>query len=560
MSKVWKLHKHFLTSLLLVFLFTFAFGAFMAVNDAMGQTMDNKEDTVANVYISESAFESSYEDAYETMHDAEIKVKELQGLYDEALSTKELLANTSGGDTKRMLSILEKHIKSYKEAEKEFKEAEEKFNELEKKATESKYNSRRRDFMKKRAIFEDPPIQKDAHVAYEHQKQTPKRKSEILTTNQEDNGICQLFTIFFNAASVVTKKSIDMFSKPMMQLLVIAFAIWIALQIVAFVSAPEVRDLKDLVSSIINKSFIIMILVGLLSTGAINFFNNFLSPIYTTGQKLAQTILTADNFEFEKDVLPSYCEGSSNVYDEKKGALPKEMGDSILCTMELIQQKASVVEELGKECLKKSWKERFIIIPHYGYLFVGLGLWIGAMLIILGVPFIMIDVVFQMAVAGALLPFGIAAFAFKPTSGYSKKIWETFLNSVFAFIFVSLISLMLCELFIETVVDNYGSTTVDNVLINIPWFGVEFLKVCFVCILAWAILPTAKDFAKEFSGAISSTKFGEGAATIAASATKSFAVKAGKETLEATVTNTGKAIKSGFGMAVGGIRNATRNS
>lgn len=327
MSKVWKLHKHFLTSLLLVFLFTFAFGAFMAVNDAMGQTMDNKEDTVANVYISESAFESSYEDAYETMHDAEIKVKELQGLYDEALSTKELLANTSGGDTKRMLSILEKHIKSYKEAEKEFKEAEEKFNELEKKATESKYNSRRRDFMKKRAIFEDPPIQKDAHVAYEHQKQTPKRKSEILTTNQEDNGICQLFTIFFNAASVVTKKSIDMFSKPMMQLLVIAFAIWIALQIVAFVSAPEVRDLKDLVSSIINKSFIIMILVGLLSTGAINFFNNFLSPIYTTGQKLAQTILTADNFEFEKDVLPSYCEGSSNVYDEKKG-------DYVLANME----------------------------------------------------------------------------------------------------------------------------------------------------------------------------------------------------------------------------------
>ena len=70
---------------------------------------------------------------------------------------------------------------------------------------------------------------------------------------------CPLFTAFYNAASKVAKRSIDSLSKPIQQLLVMMFALWIAFQVLAFVSSPEVKDLKDLISSLITQSFIVLL-------------------------------------------------------------------------------------------------------------------------------------------------------------------------------------------------------------------------------------------------------------------------------------------------------------
>ncbi len=199
-----------------------------------------------------------------------------------------------------------------------------------------------------------------------------------------------------------------------------------------------------------------------------------------------------------------------------EGALPPEMAEGIICTMGLIQNRAARVKALGSSSICYSWEQKAFIIPHLGYLLVGLGLWVGGMLIIVAVPFMMIDAVLQLAVAGSLLPFAIGAYAFKSTRQYTGKIWETFLNSMFAFVFVSLIALMLTaayEQIIAGAVSNLndlftGYQNPSKLLTELSWFSSKFLEVCFVLILSWAVMGEPTDFAKQFSGSLSSTKIG----------------------------------------------------
>ncbi len=397
---------------------------------------------------------------------------------------------------------------------------------------------------------------------------------------------CPLFATVFNAASTIAQHAINTFSGSIMKVVIIAFGIWIAMQVLAFVATPEVRDLKDLASSLITQSFVVMLVVIILDGGAMNFFNYALTPVYTTGQNLAQTIIkpgtTATSYQgaanasdiqkkLDEDANRPCNNDLSGIYDDAKGegALPKAMGDSIICTMTLIQNRVAQVKALGSASICKSWQEKFFIIPHLNYLLIGVGLWVGAMVLLLAVPFMMVDAIFELAVAAALLPFAIGSYAFKITRGYSKKVWETFLNSMFQFVFVSLVTLMLVVAYqsiitgstgdLSYMFENENGAVLTDLLVKLPWFSTAFLKLCFVMILAWSVLSAAKDFAGEFAGSISNTSIGSSIGTMAGSFTKSAALKIAKPTAEATAEHLGRGIRAAAVAPVHYARRAAMN-
>lgn len=397
---------------------------------------------------------------------------------------------------------------------------------------------------------------------------------------------CRLFETFFNTASSMAKKAMNTFAGSVVQVVIIAFAIWLAVLVLGFISSIETRDVKDLVSSILQQGFMVALVVILLQTGGTSFFNLVLSPIYTTGMKIAQTALTpnikdiktdgktlvvtqGNNSEqkiaminnkiaaaTEKDARKkpltdkektSYevrCD-KGNIYGLDRGALPKEMGESILCTMTMIQNQASKIKALGSSAICYSWEKRVLIFPHLSYLLTGIGLWIGGMILIIAVPFLMIDAVLELAVAAALLPAAIGAYAFKITRRYSKPVWDTFLNSMFVFMFVSLIALMLTTAFEMVLIDTTkgnldtlifapdSELSFEEMLKDIGWFSVAFLKICFALILTWTVMGEAKDFAGQFSGSISNTAIGSQIGTMAGSFTKSAVKKVGSPLAEA---------------------------
>lgn len=399
----------------------------------------------------------------------------------------------------------------------------------------------------------------------------------------ETCSFCSIFKTFYNTASKTAQHSIVTFSSSIEKVVILGFGIWIALQILAFVSTPEVRDFKDLASALITQSFVVMIVVIILENGAMGFFNYALTPVYTTGQNIAQAIIqpeTVYNKDTNVEALNKLkgknidaCKGVTGIYDPKdgQGALPKAMGDSIICTMTLIQNRVAQVKALGNASICKSWAEKFFIIPHLNYLLIGIGLWVGAMVMLIAVPFMMVDAVFELSIAAALLPFGIGAYAFKLTRGYTKKVWETFLNSMFKFVFISLVSLMLITAYQSIISgslnnvqelfgDNASASSWTLVIKNLPWFSTDFLKLVFVMILSWAVLNSALEFAGEFAGSISNTSIGSSIGTMAGSFTKSAATKILEPTAEAAATHIGHGIKAAAVAPVHFARRAAVNA
>lgn len=357
---------------------------------------------------------------------------------------------------------------------------------------------------------------------------------------------CGLLEVAFNTASKMTLQSINTFSGSVIKVVIIAFAIWLAITILNFTATLEVRDFKDLAQSVIKQAFLVMIAVLILQGGVSSFMNLILNPVFQTGMNIAEATVSpqevgvpSQNGKNEAFTCPE-----TNIYNDAtgEGALPKAMGDSIICTMTLIQQRAARVKALGSAAMCYSWEKKAFIIPHLGYFLTGLGLWVGAMVMIIAVPFLMVDAVIQLAVAGALLPMAIGAFAFKSTQKYTKKVWETFLNSMFAFLFMSLIVLMLATAFENILVQSTGSLDdllagtggdIADILKELAWFSKAFLEVCFVLILMWTVMAEARDFAGNFSGSISNTSIGSQIATMGGSMAKGMALKSTKPLREA---------------------------
>ena len=389
--------------------------------------------------------------------------------------------------------------------------------------------------------------------AYEEQKKYTKCTPYKYYAEME-NGctFCSIFVVTYNTASKIALRAIEVFSGPIKTLIVLMFALWIAIKILQFSSSFEVKDLKDLVSGLVIQGFIVLLVFTLLNGNVMSFLNLTLRPVYTTGQKLAQKIISADQV---------ICPADTGIIDDSKGqgALPKSMGDSIICTMRAVQNRVSKVKALGEAAICKSWEDKWLFIPQLNYFFTGLGLWIGAVIMLLAVPLMLVDSVFQMTIAAALLPFAIGSYAFKITRGYTKKIWETFLNSVFCFIFITLICLMLVSAYESIISGAIGNnfdemfvaekleaTIMVKILNNIAWYTTSFLSVVFVMILAWSVLGGGKELGQEFAGSISNTSIGSSIGTMGASFSKSFALKAGEKTGEAVWRN-GSRIFDGAG-------------
>ena len=397
----------------------------------------------------------------------------------------------------------------------------------------------------------------------------------------ENCTLCPIFTVVFNTVSAVTDKSVRTFSPAISVLVVVGFAVWLAIQVLSFVSSVETKDIKDLLQSIITQGFVVLIAFMILRSGVGSFFDTFIEPFYVSGHNLAQAALTncpkttsnedgntntGTAAQKTKDVCTEYAEiknANSGIIKKAEG-LPPSMGESIVKTMTLMENRLREIKALGSAMICKSWQEAIFIFPKWIYLFTGILVWIFAIFLIIGIPFLMIDAVLQLGVAGALLPVAVGGFAFKSTRQYTKKVWETFLNSMFTFLFITIVVLVLLgvleasitesvknidqtgEMFGKMFSSNWQSTELyyEDILQSFQWASPHFLKLLFIFLLAWSVMKMAKEFADEFASSISSTEIGSSIGTMAASTAKGMAVKTAKPLAKAAGSHIRQAVGS----------------
>lgn len=380
--------------------------------------------------------------------------------------------------------------------------------------------------------------------------------------------LCPVFAVTFNTVSTLGAVAITTFSNSVVRVVVIAFGIWLAIQILLFASSPETRDLKDLLQSMITQGFLIVVVVAIIETGVANFFSTFVNPVYTTGQSMAQTMFTADvcsktakGMECSKEDSSIVKKSFSSIRAIPNG-LPQSMGNSIMQTMTMMENRIRQFKALGSAMMCQSWKDGWWIFPKPIYLLTGLFIWVLCMALITGIPFLMVDSVFQLGVAAALLPIAVGCFAFKSTRQYSKKVWETFLNSMFAFLFISIVVVIVLGTIQASVTmgikdatgsadafgamfkpDGAGETYFTAMLESFNWASMHFLRLVFVFVLAWSVMQMSKELAGEFADSISSTSIGSSIGTMAASTAKGMALKAGKSVAPAVGKELGKGVQ-----------------
>ena len=393
---------------------------------------------------------------------------------------------------------------------------------------------------------------------------------------------CDLFIVFFNAVSDVAGESMNSFSKVMAKLTIVCFSLWIAITVLSFISSVETKDGRDLIVNIVNQSFVVLICFFILQGpgGAKTAFDWTISPIFNTGMTIAQASISttfdnyhADSSNKKKTIGKEF--GMNNGYMctywqnkvDGKGGIPKEIGVNIVCMIDLIQQRVARVAALGESAICWSWEEAsFWIIPQWAYLITGILLWLSAILMIVSYPFMMLDAVVQFGIAAALLPVGVFLFAFKITRGYCRKIWDAFLNTMFNFLFLSLIVLLLTAALESVISDSMGTvkTLFENkgsmvdLLNKLGWAGVSSLKIVFIMLMIWAILPSVGDYASEFAGALGPNNIGQEIGGGIASTAGGFAKKASRPIMKGLGDAAKKVGSKLIGGARGGIRMGTQ--
>lgn len=356
--------------------------------------------------------------------------------------------------------------------------------------------------------------------------------------------LCPVFVVVFNTVSKIGSISAEKFSGSIMTVVVVGFAIWLAIEVIKFVASMKNRDLKDFVQALINRSFSFMIVLIILKTGVGNFYNIFIQPVYNTGQNMAQIMFEDKSLSgTHADDRKALKDKSLSEIKEFKNGLPASMGASIVKTMTMMENRIRKIAALGSSLWCQSWKEAFLIIfPKLSYFIFGAVVWILSMSMMVIIPFLLIDAVFQLGVATALMPFAVGAYAFEYTrKKYCRKVFDTFLNSTFSFLFLSVIVLMLLGAIqtsvkssIGTVSDfdemfvmgsSAGDVAFTNFKDSVTWGSGFLINLFFVFVLSWSVMNTGKSFAGKFASSISSTSIGSQIGGMMGSAAKGAANK-----------------------------------
>ena len=326
---------------------------------------------------------------------------------------------------------------------------------------------------------------------------------------------CDLFRILFDTASILAKKAYTSLSDAMINLVIIGMALWLAITILKFVSAFDVKEPRILIKTILNQAFVVFVVVTILRYDIQEFIDLIVEPIFNTGMALAQMVTSGQGGET--------CKGFTQVTTE--GGIPASIGNNILCTIQSIQGKLLDIMTLGStslciafniEAAEINFGGGIVIkiwfLPHPGYLITGLLLWLSAILLMFIYPWLLIDSILQLSIASALIPVAIAAYAFPITrKKYVTKVWETFMTAMFTFLFLSLVIFIITTGMEQTVssvmtdqlknagVKGNNYNIILDVVNGIAWWSVKTLELVFWMLLGWAVLDQAKEFAGNFS-------------------------------------------------------------
>ena len=340
------------------------------------------------------------------------------------------------------------------------------------------------------------------------------RKECALVTSEGDNcTFCDMFKGIFNTASEVAKVANDNLAGPSRTLVTIGFLIWLAIYLLKQVSSAESSSTGEMLKGIIYQGFRVAVILLILDKAIYSTMDLTLNPVMETGfdfiKSLNQQSTCADSAEYMQGIKG--YDTTKGMSKESSGGLSINVGKSLVCSVKNLEDSVSYMQSLGKYsiCLSQTDEHRWMfgIFWGLGYLTTGIALWFAGLFLLLAFPWCLLDCMLNMCVAAALVPCGIATFAFKSTSKYLKIIWNFFMNALFQFVFMAILIYIINKNFQSWIGVNSNGEIKDNIFVTaigedgLAWWGKGFIKIGTVVFLCMTFFDTAKQIAGKFAAA-----------------------------------------------------------
>ncbi len=309
--------------------------------------------------------------------------------------------------------------------------------------------------------------------------------------------LCPVFEKLFDASSYMSQKAWETTSGGAINLLALGFVAWLILYILPQLGAIDKLNTNKLWDDFIEKIFKVIIAFILLSIPTSQFYGLFLGPVFEGGMNIANEILGSD------------CSQVST--GGQVGAFPMAMKTSIVCAIENIQGRLADGMTVGRVALCFGWKVDLAwdIIPNFGMMLIGAIILIVFTLLMIVVPFLLIDCIIRLGIVGAIMPMAIVCWAFKFTAQYTKKTWEMFVNVFFKFIFLVMVIvtiLSMCQAMLNggsgdsavNIQQAVQQNNIDDILNAFSWSGGKFLKLVAVIIFGLVLLENSDGLSSGF--------------------------------------------------------------
>ncbi len=322
---------------------------------------------------------------------------------------------------------------------------------------------------------------------------------------------CGIFKTIFNAASNLAQTAISKLAVPSKNLVLIGFLIWLAIYVLKQISSFQGASPGDLLKGIFLQGARVAIVVYILSGALYQVMDITLTPVMQTGLTFANMLNPNSNCDSSADYMGGIVgyDTDKGMQETSQGGLPRNLGQSIICTIKNLEDSVGVLLALGNYSTCYAFHDKALwdgVIPHLGYFLSGMGLWLVGVFLLFAFPWCLIDCILQLCIAAAMIPCSIAAFAFKSTAKYLGIIWNFFMNAMFNLIFLAVLMFILTSMFKEWIgLTDESLSTFDPVLLitakanGLAWWGVGFFKIFAFVFLFVCFIDEVPSMASKFA-------------------------------------------------------------
>lgn len=253
----------------------------------------------------------------------------------------------------------------------------------------------------------------------------------IAVLEASDCTLCPLFAVLYDASQEMTDLSFDKLGKPMASVLLVGFAIYIALKVLSHVSSFTRQDAPKFVNDLLILSFKIGITFILL-TNKDQIYEYFVLPILGAGLEFGTAILTSGAAQCSQEFAVA-----NDTYLLKTSLFAK-----LTCFIEAVQLEVGISQAIGSALMcvaRNQASSSFMGFWDMNMFFQGLVIWGFSLMLSLAFAFYLIDVTVALGIVGALMPFLIVSWPFKITNQYTKAGMSIFLACVFTYAFLGMV-------------------------------------------------------------------------------------------------------------------------